>query len=71
MEFDGFFYRQYPERGGGSVSLMDGRLGETLTAGSFAGDGATLYLDADGSTNTGNDHVYVMGSHTGNDGPAP
>lgn len=50
---------------GGSVSLMDGRLGETLTAGSFAGDGATLYLDADGSTNTGNDHVYVMGSHTG------
>ncbi|MCB6425358.1 autotransporter outer membrane beta-barrel domain-containing protein, partial [Acidaminococcus intestini] len=27
--------------------------------------GATLYLDADGSTNTGNDHVYVMGSHTG------
>ena len=44
---------------------MDGTLGETLTAGSFAGDGATLYLDADGSTNTGNDHVYVMGSHTG------
>ena len=50
---------------GGSVSLMDGRLGETLTAGSFAGDGATLYLDADGSTNTGNDHLYVTGSHTG------
>ena len=25
---------------------MDGTLGETLTAGSFAGDGATLYLDA-------------------------
>lgn len=50
---------------GGAISLMDGTLGETLTAGSFAGDGATLYLDADGSTNTGNDHVYVMGSHTG------
>ena len=31
------------------ISLMDGTLGETLTAGSFAGDGATLYLDADGS----------------------
>ena len=44
---------------------MDGTLGETLTAGSFAGDGATLYLDADGSTNTGNDHLYVTGSHTG------
>lgn len=50
---------------GGAISLMDGTLGETLTAGSFSGDGATLYLDADGSTNTGNDHVYVMGSHTG------
>lgn len=50
---------------GGAISLMDGTLGETLTAGSFAGDGATLYLDADGTTNTGNDHVYVMGSHTG------
>lgn len=50
---------------GGAISLMDGTLGETLTAGSFAGDGATLYLDADGSTNTGNDHLYVTGSHTG------
>lgn len=50
---------------GGVISLMDGTLGETLTAGSFAGDGATLYLDADGSTNTGNDHLYVTGSHTG------
>ena len=47
---------------------MDGTLGETLTAGSFAGDGATLYLDADGSTNTGNDHLYVTGSHTGTTG---
>lgn len=50
---------------GGAISLMDGTLGETLTAGSFAGDGATLYLDADGTTNTGNDHLYVTGSHTG------
>lgn len=50
---------------GATVSLMDGTLGETLTAGSFAGDGATLYLDADGTTNTGNDHLYVTGSHTG------
>ena len=62
MEFDGFFYCQYLNAEGGSVSLMDGRLGETLTAGSFAGDGATLYLDADGTTNTGNDHLYVTGT---------
>ena len=44
---------------------MDGTLGETLTADSFAGDGATVSLDADGTTNTGNDHVYVTGDHTG------
>ena len=50
---------------GANINLMDGTLGETLTADSFAGDGATLYLDADGTTNTGNDHVYVTGSHTG------
>jgi outer membrane autotransporter protein len=50
---------------GANINLMDGTLGETLTADSFAGDGATVYLDADGTTNTGNDHVYVTGSHTG------
>ncbi len=50
---------------GANINLMDGTLGETLTAGSFAGDGATLYLDADGTTNMGNDHVYITGSHTG------
>ena len=50
---------------GANINLMDGTLGETLTADSFAGDGATLYLDADGTTNTGNDHVYITGSHTG------
>ena len=50
---------------GANINLMDGTLGETLTADSFAGDGATVSLDADGTTNTGNDHVYVTGSHTG------
>lgn len=50
---------------GANINLMDGTLGETLTADSFAGDRATVSLDADGTTNTGNDHVYVTGSHTG------
>ncbi|MCI2115278.1 MAG: autotransporter outer membrane beta-barrel domain-containing protein [Acidaminococcus sp.] len=50
---------------GAAVNLMDGTLGQTLTMDTFAGDGATVYLDADGSTNTGNDHVYVTGTHTG------
>jgi outer membrane autotransporter protein len=50
---------------GANVNLMDGTMGQTLTTGTFAGDGTTVYLDADGSTNTGNDHVYVTGTHTG------
>ncbi len=50
---------------GANINLMDGTLGETLTADSFAGDRATVSLDADGTTNTGNDHVYVTGDHTG------
>jgi outer membrane autotransporter protein len=50
---------------GANISLMDGVLGQTLTTGTFAGDGVTVYLDADGTTNTGNDHVYITGTHTG------
>jgi outer membrane autotransporter protein len=50
---------------GAHVNLIDGTLGQTLTTDSFAGSGATVYLDADGSTNTGNDHLYVTGTHTG------
>jgi outer membrane autotransporter protein len=50
---------------GANINLLDGTLGQTLTTDSFAGSGATVYLDADGLTNTGNDHVYVTGTHTG------
>jgi outer membrane autotransporter protein len=50
---------------GANVNLMDGTMGQTITTDTFAGDGTTVYLDADGSTNTGNDHVYVTGTHTG------
>ena len=50
---------------GAQVNLIDGTLGQTLTTDTFAGSGATVYLDADGSTNTGNDHLYVTGTHTG------
>ena len=50
---------------GANINLLDGTLGQTLTTDTFAGSGATVYLDADGSTNTGNDHLYVAGTHTG------
>jgi outer membrane autotransporter protein len=50
---------------GANINLMDGTLGQTLTTDTFAGDGATVYLDADGTTNTGNDRIYVNGTHTG------
>jgi outer membrane autotransporter protein len=50
---------------GANINLLNGTLGQTLTTDTFEGDGTTVYLDADGSTNTGNDRLYVTGTHTG------
>jgi outer membrane autotransporter protein len=50
---------------GANVNLMDGIIGQSLTNDTFAGDGTTVYLDADGTTNTGNDRIYITGTHTG------
>lgn len=50
----------------GSIYLTEGKLDGALKARDFTDNGSTIHEDIDGSGNTGNDRLYIFGTHSGN-----